>query len=686
VPAGRADCPRSQTADALGAALAGGLVLAAFVVTMAHVSGADLSMFAAVGLLGSAAVIVMSGLLIVDLSVREADAPTLALAIVVGSVAASLFLVAGCFLTGLRAGIVFVGWAVLVAGAAWRAFRRGMSVRLNRDEVVSLVLIALTVAFWCRHSAALLPTIRTTGIAPIWTDYFIHGAQIDQFGGRLATGRLSFELSGQPAALYHFASFMLPAAASSLVDLPGVALASSVLFPFGILVFLFGTYALVRTVATPAIGVLTAQALLILPDVSTYGLRNGFFGLHWFLGASPGTGYALGTAFAALAFVMFWRRSGRRECIWTAALLATAIFQIRVQVFLLFLPAFAATLIAESKAIRRHAAVVAALVGVSIVLILAVVAASAMAQHAALRLPALRTFLVTMHTGQAPSAYDGVYQSLTQRYGLAVADVAGLLALVPAVLGAFTILCPVAYALAFRRSGWQWLDTFPVWCLLGWLGLAIGAPTDSVGEISYQFHSFVLVYAATVVWTLLMLARATAGTALHRPSFRGVGVSVVAVALCVSPLGTMRDPVAPRMVWARQYYATPVEAGLLDAATFVRANAKYGDTFILIPVDPSAYLDDNAVRFAALADVPAYLSRPGIQMTKPAVRSIVEKRLTQALELTSTTDPILALNLLREMGVRFLVTQGPRSPTFDPGHSNAAFTSRYTAVYDSGRP
>ena len=139
------------------------------------------------------------------------------------------------------------------------------------------------------------PPIHSTGTVPVWSDYFIHGAQIAQFGDRMATGRASFDLSDQPIGLYHFAPYMLPAAVSTLVDLPSLGLASSVLFPYGILVASLGAYILARTLAGRSFALLVPFTLLLLPDASTHGLRNGFFSFHWFLGATPGSGHATGS-------------------------------------------------------------------------------------------------------------------------------------------------------------------------------------------------------------------------------------------------------------------------------------------------------------------------------------------------------------------------------------------------------
>jgi hypothetical protein len=75
---------------------------------MLYVTGAPLRLPLILGLLYGGAIVVLSGLVLVSWALDETPAPKLALAVVPGSLATSLVLVGGYFLTGLRAGVVFV--------------------------------------------------------------------------------------------------------------------------------------------------------------------------------------------------------------------------------------------------------------------------------------------------------------------------------------------------------------------------------------------------------------------------------------------------------------------------------------------------------------------------------------------------------------------------------------------------
>src|SRR4051794_27296470 len=80
----------------------GGLVLASVTGALLHISGAALSVAAALSLLYGGIVVVTSGLVIVLWTIGASRVPRLALAILVGILVTSLVLVGGYFLTGQR--------------------------------------------------------------------------------------------------------------------------------------------------------------------------------------------------------------------------------------------------------------------------------------------------------------------------------------------------------------------------------------------------------------------------------------------------------------------------------------------------------------------------------------------------------------------------------------------------------
>ena len=609
------------------------------------------------------------------------------LAILLGSLATSLALFLGCMTTGTLAANVFLAWAaVVLAAGAWTLRSAPEAARHDGFDVLAIVVIAILVAARCHHAASTLPSIEATGIIPIWSDYSIHATEIAQFGDPHMQGLSSFLLAGQPLVFYHYAAYMLPAAAAGVLNLPPWGLAASLLLPYGILLMSLSVYAFARTRLGAAAATIVPAALLFVPDASVYGLRNGFFGFHWLLFTAPGSAYGVSAAFTALTLVATWRSGRRPACLWLGIVVAAAAFEFRAQIFLILAPALVASLLCETAFARRHARAVIVAAAVTAVAVIVCLVTWKGARDAWLRFSALRPFLDVVHSGMSPTAYDGAYAAIDREYGPIVGTTSGVLALIPAAMGAWALALPIACAAAIRRTGWRALDTFPIWCVAVWLGVVLVAPIASNGSYTeFQHRPFVLIYASAVVWTLLFVYRILPA----EPSAAGLRLAVSATLVAgITVTALVRrheDPARPRFAWGMRNFDTRLERGFIDAAAFVRTHAARGDTFALIPTDPTSRLDDDATRLAALAGVPAYLARAGIQASNsPARRLVVEQRLSELHSVETASDANAVFGTLRNAGVDFLVTLGEHGPSFDPSGSRAAFRSAGAAVYQIG--
>jgi hypothetical protein len=676
-----------RLSDAASVVLPAGLIVGAFAAAMLTAAGARLDAPAWLGLVYGGAVVAASGYLIARLTLSESPSQV-GLAILLGSGATSLFLTCVCILTGMTAGTIFAWWSVIVAAVVLRDLLSPRSPavtsahRIDLQDAAAIVWLALIAGLWCHRTATLLPTLRATGVAPVWSDYFIHATEIAQFGDPLAAGRSSFLLVDQPLVFYHYASYLLPAAVERLVDLPVLGLATGLWLPYGILLTVLGIYVFVKTIASSALAVVVPMALLLLPDAASSGFRNGFFGFHWLLFAGPGSGYALGLAFTALATMALWQKSERPSTLWLALIITASIFEFRAQIFVLFVPALTMTLLWESNLLRRHRPTIVIAMACAAAVAVAVVAAVPAARQMWMQFSAFGSFMETVHTGMSPTGYDGMYQGLVQRHGPVLAQALGFVALIPIALGGLTIALPAALTGAIRRTGWHSLDSFPLWCAGGWLALVLVAPTAHANATEYQHRPFVLVYAAALVWTLVWLDRSIRSTRPDVSRVYAVPV-LIAAALAISvAVNRDKDRGQPAFAWGDRFYGVTVERGLLDAASFVRAQTVAGDTFALIPSDQWTQLDDSATRFASLSNVPAYLARAGIQVLNGTERqAVVERRLAALREIESTNDMGVALTKLRTIGVRFLVALGDSGPRFDPQGAAADFRTPGASVY-----
>ena len=263
---------------------------------------------------------------VAGLSAISARWPT---AVVLGATATSLFLLGGVMITGLQAGIVFLIWIGLIGAIQMLRPRERLPSHSRCDaiDVFAIACLAVLVAFWCRHSAAALPELKASGILPVWTDYYIHGTIIAQFGDALAVHRGSLDLADQPWVFYHYSSYIIAAALAGVVQFPGLGLSTAIQLPVGLLLAAIGSYALATTLGDRRAGVTAIAAFMLLPDPSTYGFANGYFGFFWMMFTGPGAGYALGSAAVALVCAVEWFRTRNWRPLALALAIAGAMFE-----------------------------------------------------------------------------------------------------------------------------------------------------------------------------------------------------------------------------------------------------------------------------------------------------------------------------------------------------------------------
>jgi hypothetical protein len=246
---------------------------------------------AALGALALVVFVVMSAGLLLLRAANAADMPA-ASAWVLGMFASAVAVYLLAVSLQVLAVTAFAIWAGLVIALSLILQKRGFAARpVRRDELLDLVLCAAATAFWCGELAQVPKHLAGEGVLTTWVDQFIHGTIISQLGDPRAAGRLAVELADQPAAFYHFASYMLPAALAAPLDLPGLPLATSMWVPVGFFTLCAGAYALGNELAGRAGGLAALAVLTLLPDGASYGLHNRLFGFYWYVRLRTGSAW-----------------------------------------------------------------------------------------------------------------------------------------------------------------------------------------------------------------------------------------------------------------------------------------------------------------------------------------------------------------------------------------------------------
>ena len=655
------------------ATLAATLLIAPALAGLLWMSG-GVTMLAAVAAMVLFIFVVMSAGSLLLRAAHAADMPAPA-AWVLGVFATMTAMYALVVVFHLLAAAAFAIWAGVVLGLGIALRQRVAAARRpNRGELVALALCAAATAWWCRDLAQVPQILARDGVLATWTDQFIHGALISQFGDPRAAGRQAIELADLPLPLYHYGSYMLPAAFAWPLDLPGLPLATSAWVPIGFFTSCAGVYALGAALAGPAGGVAALAALTLLPDAGTYGLHNRAFGYYWYMLEVPSASYAVGVSLLSLAFLQRWASSRDPRALLASAALVGASWLIRVHIFLLAFPAWLASAVLLSRfSLQRK---LAALAGASMAFALFVFGYYKSLPDA---VPALAGSLRVIHEHHFPTTYQDWYATFVSNYGPGRGAVLGVLLIFPACLGVFLLLYPLCMLLLRRSDRLEPVDFVPVVLVCAYTLLMITAPIPANGDpTEFTQRPFVLLYAVVAAWTA---AGFVSWIAAHG------GLAERRTWLPLAALGAISVPLILRYTdpdwrWIDSHQLAP---GFSQAARFLRSAGSPGDIFAVQALERGPVLTDMAVELVSLTGMPAYLARPYLDRGAHAKQVALQRHAALA-GVAEQESAAAALARLRELGVQWYVVVDSAGPRWDRERQRAVFAQGDFAVYSSRSP
>ncbi|MGH8691146.1 MAG: hypothetical protein ACREUS_08970 [Burkholderiales bacterium] len=627
---------------------------------------------AAAGAMTLFVLVVMSAGFLLLRAADAADMPAAA-AWVLGIFATAIAVYALVMAFHLLAATAFAIWGAIVVGLSLFLPERAGARRIARAELLGIALCAAATVFWCWDLVQVPRVLARDGVLATWTDQFIHGAKISQFGDPRAAGRQAIELADLPIPLYHYASYMLPAAFAWPLDLPGLPLATSVWVPIGFFTLCAGVYALGAALAGTAGGVAALAALTLLPDPANYGFYNALFGYYWYVLAVPGASYAVGVCLLAIAFLHRWAKGRSLQALAASACLICGALLIRLHVFLLALPAWLVSAAMLTPFIQRRK--LAFFAAASAAFALFVLGFYSFFPQAG---PALVEFLDVTHNQQIPLAYAGLYRGLMEAYGPGVAIPAGVLLVFPACLGAFVVFYPLSMLLVRRSRGLEAIDFVPVALLVCYLLLIIAAPVPpNRDSTELTQRPFVLLYAVVAVWTAAGFAGWLAlqgGLRLRR--IRLPLLALAAISLMLIVRYTDRD-----WRWDEDHQ---LAQGLPQAARFLRSHWRPGDVLAVQGLKTRPVVTDTAIQLVSMTGMPAYLARPVVHASRGGrTKEVALQRYAALAGVADEQSVAAALARLRELGIQWYVVADGAGPRWDPERRQAAFVGGDFAVYSS---
>ena len=554
----------------------------------------------------------------------------------------------------------------------------------ERGAAYPLLLLAALgfAAIWSLEVSGRYAAFATGGPLGMWMDVFIHAGFIAQHGDRLALGQGDTGLAGVPSVLYHSGSHALAALPVRLGLVAPLDAITGFWYPIGAAVMACGMLALGRALAGMAGGALALLLFALLPDPVLYGLKHGFLGFHWMMETAPGSLLALPVALAAIGALADWARQGGWRRLGFAVALAALVFFLRAHIFVWLVVPFAATawLLLPWPSLRLRLAAMAAGLPVGITALLWIGRHTIAEQGLGFF---LFWHLKALFLRHGPTAIDGFYPMLEQRLTEAGAAPIGLTLALVGMTGALALALPALAVLAWRRGAPARFDLFPA-LLAGWACLLmLLAPMPFHGDITdFRQRAFVLVTTVATAWAARFALLAF--PALARPAPLALG-ALLALAPFALWLPAAKQP---RMAWAAtNFLTTPSRPGLAEAARWIRAEARPGESFAMLGLDPAEVWFDDATIAIGVAGLPAYLSRAGLMVhSGPPRAPEATRRLVLLDAVRGEADAAAALARLRAEGVGFLVALPKAMPDWDAKGDRAAFERNGVFVWRTAMP
>ena len=624
---------------------------------------------------GAVTLVVFFFVLSGDLALRALDASDLPApaAWVAGVFTSALAMYALVAWGGLLAAMAFAVWAGVLVASALVFPEREPAAQLDGSALVGLALCGLLTMMWCHGIAQAPAEFARDGRLFAWIDYFVHGGIISQFGDPLAV-RGSVFLADQRPLLYHYASYIPPAALAGLLEEPGLALATSFWLPLGVLTLCAGAYTLGDALAGTTGALASVAVLTLLPDASTYGLRNGFLSFHFHMLATPGADFVIGLFFLCAALLSRWRPEASPRPLLGSAALALGAVWFRIQVFAVGFPMWLATAALATRAVRARWLLCASAAALAFILFVFGFYAATDSDVA------LHVFLEVVHDRQEPTAYTGLYLPVRDTDLLAIP--LGILLMYVGSLGAFVVLYPLALWVAHRARALRRIDALPAFALVAYLLVMLTAPIDKHRDSTeFTVRPFVLVYALLAVWTVCLLVRVLSLRWPQRAS--DARRAVLAASLLLTPV-LWQETFAmglPKFDWGWSFF-TKTEPGLIEAARYVRERARPGQVFAVRGLHLKWSATDPAVQFISLSGMPAYLSYTSAHIIEGKERARVAlQRWAELARLDRAPSAEAALAGLRRLGIAWYVVTDGAGPPWDRDRRRAAFIERRVAVY-----
>lgn len=205
---------------------------------------------------------------------------------------------------------------VALGGVGLAAFGRMRPANVDHggDDLASLLCVMVSgvaATLWCTD-AQTQPLIQgQAAIYQTWQDVFIHVREISAFAQSHGISTIQdVKQSGAPAPIYHFASYLSPAAVSLMTGSPAIDIYSSFQLPFGIFLTGLAAFSLIGSIWGNWPALAATVAIVLLPDAYQQGFANRYLSYNFLAQVNLGMLYGMACIAIAWVFILEGSRRG----------------------------------------------------------------------------------------------------------------------------------------------------------------------------------------------------------------------------------------------------------------------------------------------------------------------------------------------------------------------------------------
>ena len=500
-----------------------------------------------------------------------------------------LFIVSLASPLGMRvnASLVFALGLLLAATLLRKAGRRPATVPDSAPAgawagIIAVAISAIGATLWSWQAQTVVYSDGQV-VYQAWRDTFIHVREISAFAQAFGAGTLQdIKLAGSSAAIYHFASYLSPAAAEAFTHAPAVSLYASFQLPVGIFLAGMGAFCLAATFWGVWPAVAATVAVVVLPDAYQQGFANRYLSYNFLSQVNLGMLYGL--ACIALAWV-FMITGCRRQKLGLVALgyvflVICAFYKAHLFVANAFLILMYPTIFFRGVQLRWRLAIGA--------LFIAVYLAAIWVTQSHPRIPLLRLdgsgltwYVKNLITDFDPGMLKDFFAPKFVTGGSKpLRGVYAAMMITLCTFGVWLVLAPVAWLRARRGAPWATL-LFPIAVVVNYWVMSLGLAMDEkrVGTPDELLNR-------PLVWAYFAIALWAAGGLYHAvwrnrpPAGRwGNVVSIGLLAVALVALGRFAGDlqVFPTRGFPTFSSFNAVPACVVRSAEYIRSHSPPGD-------------------------------------------------------------------------------------------------------------